>query len=47
MEEFADLLRSLARPGIRLTIAGPAPAETAATRFGGAPDVPADFRWAV
>ena len=45
MEEFADLLRSLARPGIRLTIAGPAPAETAATRFGGAPDVPADFRW--
>ena len=45
MEDFAELLRSLARPGIRLNIAGPAPAEPCATRFGGAPDVPADFQW--
>ena len=45
MEDFAELLRSLARPGIRLSIAGPAPAEPCATRLGGAPDVPADFQW--
>ena len=45
MESFTDLLRSLAKQGIRLNIAGPAPTETAATRFGGVPDVPADFQW--
>lgn len=47
MEAFLQLLRSLEKNSIRLTIAGPAPAGIAATRFGGVPDVPADFQWPI
>lgn len=46
-EQIARALAAMARNSLRLEIAGPAPAETGASRFGGRPDVPAGFVWPV
>lgn len=45
MPDLTELLRSLEQNSIRLHIAGGADTAPAATRFGGAPDVPGDFQW--
>lgn len=45
--DMQAILRSMARSSIRLTIGGRADTVVGASRFGGMPDVPADFTWPV
>lgn len=45
--ELVQAIRAMERNSVRLTIGGPADGRTGACRFGGVPDVPADFQWPV
>lgn len=47
MEELIQTIQAMERGSIRLTIGGQADLRTGASRFGGVPDVPADFVWPV
>ena len=47
MENLVQAIRAMERNSVRLTIGGKADTRTGASRFGGVPDVPADFLWPV
>ena len=47
MDELIRAIQAMERGSIRLTIGGQAEPRTGASRFGGVPDVPADFVWPV
>ena len=47
MADLIQVIRAMERNSVRLTIGGPADSQTGASRFGGVPDVPADFVWPV
>lgn len=45
MDTLTQTLKRLTKPAIRLKFTGEPPSTPGASRFGGAPDVPADFNW--